>query len=196
MNLFHFFCFINRFLNKKRNSGRGDTIIPWRVSSNGDDNYKTNVPINATLIGSGSTIVVTLSVILRSQFSESTTILVLFSMVASMFQIPLVLAFTIKHHNKTSNINPVVPKTLQFHDDGSNCDDDIINFNEVITFNEVNNEVTGNQEHPKTTVVEVYNSGENIDKDDENVDDTCEHLKLAISSKQIIEGTSQLPGQV
>ena len=56
--------------------------------------------------------------------------------------------------------------------------------------------LTGNQEHPKTTVVEVYNSGENIDKDDENVDDTCEHLKLAISSKQIIEGTSQLPGQV
>ena len=56
--------------------------------------------------------------------------------------------------------------------------------------------VTGNQEHPKTTVVEVYNSRENIDKDDENVDDTCEQTKLAISSKQIIEGTSQLPGQV
>ena len=56
--------------------------------------------------------------------------------------------------------------------------------------------VTENQEHPKTTVVEVYNNGENIDKDDENVDDTYEHPKLAISSKQIIEGTNQLPGQV
>jgi hypothetical protein len=41
-----------------------------------------------------------------------------------------------KHHNKTSNINPVVPKTLQFHDNGNNCDDD-----DVINFNEVNNEV-------------------------------------------------------
>ena len=45
-------------------------------------------------------------------------------------------------------------------------------------------------------MVEVYNNGENIDKDDENVDDTCEHLKIAISSKEIIEGTNQLPGQV
>ena len=46
-----------------------------------------------------------------------------------------------KHHNKTSNINPVVPKTLQFHDNEFNSDDDVINFNEVITFNEVDNEV-------------------------------------------------------
>ena len=46
-----------------------------------------------------------------------------------------------KHHNKTSNINPVVPKMLQFHDNEFNSDDDVINFNEVITFNEVDNEV-------------------------------------------------------
>ena len=45
-------------------------------------------------------------------------------------------------------------------------------------------------------MVEVYTNEENIDKDDENVDDTCEHLKIAISSKEIIEGTNQLPGQV
>ena len=92
------------------------------MTSNRDDNYKTNVPINATLIGSIATIVVTLSVIFRSLFSESTTIVVLFSLVAGMFQIPLVLAFTIKHHNKTSNINPVVPKTLQFHEDEHYCE--------------------------------------------------------------------------
>ena len=142
MNLFIFFCFINRFLIKKRKSGQGDAVIPWRVTSNRDDNYKTNVPINATLIGSVATIVVTLGVIFRSLFSESTTIVVLFSLVAGMFQIPLVLAFTIKHHNKTSNINSVVPKTLQFHDNEEfNSDNDVINFNEVITFNEVDNEV-------------------------------------------------------
>ena len=128
-------------MKKKRNSGRGDSIIPWRVTSNRDDNYKTNVPINATLIGSVATIVVTLGVIFRSLFSESTTIIVLFSLVAGMFQIPLVLAFTIKHHKKTSNVNPVVPKALQFHDNEFNSDNDVINFNEVITFNEVDNEV-------------------------------------------------------
>ena len=141
-NLVPIFCSIHRFLKKKRNSGCSDnTIIPWRVSSNQDNNYKTNVPINATLIGSVATIVITLGVISRSLFSESTTILAICSLAAGMFQIPLVLAFTIKHQNKTSKINPVVPKTLQFHDNFDDGDDDVINFNEVITFNEVDNEV-------------------------------------------------------
>ena len=97
---------VNRYLVHKRSSGHGDTITPWRVSSNQDNNYKTNVPINATLIGSVATIVITLGVISRSLFSESTTILAICSLAAGMFQIPLVLAFTIKHQNKTSKINP------------------------------------------------------------------------------------------
>ena len=161
-------------MKKKRNSGRSDyTITPWRVSSNQDDNYKTNVPINATLIGSAATIVVTLGVIFRSLFSESTTILAIFTLVAGMFQIPMVLTFTIKHQNKTSKINPVVPKTLQFHD----SDNDIINCN-----NEGNYEATENGRHPVTTVVEVYDNAENINKANENGDDSCE---LATSPKQI-----------
>ena len=135
----NFFFSIDRFLKKKRNSGCSDnTIIPWRVSSNQDNNYKTNVPINATLIGSVATIVITLGVISRSLFSESTTILAICSLAAGMFQIPLVLAFTIKHQNKTSKINPVVPKTLQFHDDGYDGDNKISN-----SSNEVNYEANG-----------------------------------------------------
>ena len=35
----------------------------------------------------------------------------------STFQMPIVLAFTIKHHRKTSRVDPVVPQTLQFHEE-------------------------------------------------------------------------------
>ena len=184
-------------MNKKRNSGQSDTITPWRISSNQDNNYKTYVPINATLIGSVATIVVTLGVIFRSLFSESTTILAMITLVAGMLQIPLVLAFTIKHQNKTSKINPVVPKTLQFHDGSS--DNDIINCR-----NEGNYEATENGRHPVTTVVELYDNTENIDKADENEDDSWEYLELATSSKQIHstdislcrERNNSLPGEV
>ena len=174
-------------MNKKRNSGQSDTIIPWRVTSNRDDNYKTNVPINATLIGSIATIVVTLSVIFRSLFIESTTIVVLFSLVAGMFQIPLVLAFTIKHQKKKSNINPVVPKTLQFHDDEHDSHD---------ISNEGNEATTDNDGLPKVimTPVEVYDHVGSIDNADEesvkapeNCDtgDNCESIELSVSNGQI-----------
>ena len=187
-------------MKKKRNSGRSDVPITlWSVSSNQDENYKTNVPINATLIGSVATIVVTLGVFFRSLFSESTTILGMFSLVAGMFQIPMVLAFTIKHQNKNSKINPVVPKTLQFHDDGYDRDNNSINFS-----NEGNDEATENDRDLVTTVVEVYDNTENMDKADENGDDSCEYLELATSSKQIHltdispcrERNNPLPGEV
>ena len=127
---------------QKRSAGHGDTITPWRVSSNQDNNYKTNVPINATLIGAVATIVTTIFLIHRFIVSD-TLFKVIFVVwfIASAVQMPLILAFTIKHHKKTSNVNPVVPKALQFHDNEFNSDNDVINFNEVITFNEVDNEV-------------------------------------------------------
>ena len=187
-------------MKKKRNSGRSDyTLTPWRVSSNQDNNYKTNVPINATLIGSVATIVITLGVIFRSLFSESTTILAIFSLVAAMFQIPLVLAFTIKHQNNTAKINPVVPKMFQFHDNIYESDN-----NSISCINEGNYEATENGRHPVTTVVEVYKNAENIDKADENGDASCEYLELATSSKQIHstdtslckERNNPLPGEV
>ena len=33
------------------------------------------------------------------------------------FQMPLVVAFTVKHRKKTSMVNPMVPRTLQFHEE-------------------------------------------------------------------------------
>ena len=35
----------------------------------------------------------------------------------STLQMPVVLAFTIKHHRNTSRVDPVVPQTLQFHEE-------------------------------------------------------------------------------
>ena len=191
---------------KKRNIGLGDTITPWRVSSNQEGNYKTNVPINATLIGAAATTVSTIFIIFRSLFGESDTIMTIMTtvwLVASVIQIPLVLAFTIKHQKKKSKINPVVPKTLQFHDDEHDSDDDS---------NGMNEGTTDNDGLPKVimTPVEVYDHGESIDDADEdsvkaaeNCDtgDNCENIELSVSNEQIKlteigEASGQLPSEV
>ena len=185
---------------KKRNSGHGDTLTPWRVSSNQDNNYKTNVPINATLISAAATTVTTVFLIFR--FIGSQIYAVWF--VASAVQMPLVLAFTIKHHKKTSKINPVVPRTLQFHEDENDCD-----FCDDYSIEE-NYERMDNDELPKLTLVEVYDHEDSTDHADENSDKTNENgdaednrecVELAVVNKQIKlpeirEPSSQLPGEV
>ena len=197
---------IHRYLRRKQNSDHGNTITPWRVSSNQDINYKTNVPINATMIGTVASIVPTIFHLYRfigpDFYSQSFMLFVL--LLARAVQMPLVLAFTIKHHKNTSKFNPIVPRTLQFHedeDDRNDCDN---------VSNEANDELTENDEHPKVTHVEVYdhvestdNADENSDYPDENggVDDNCECLELAVKIEQIklrdFEGASdQLPGEV
>ena len=191
---------------KKRNIGLGDTIKPWRVSSNQEGNYKTNVPINATLIGAAATTVSTIFIIFRSLFGESDTIMTIMTtvwLVASVIQIPLVLAFTIKHQKKKSKINPVVPETLQFHD--NEHDSDVIS-------NEVNEVTTDNDGLSKVimTPVDVYDHVESIDDPDEesvkaaencNTGDYCEDMELAVSSEEIKlteigEASGQLPSEV
>ena len=196
---------IHRYLIHKQNSGHGDTITPWRVSSNQDNNYKTNVPINATLIGAVAVIVPTNFSLYR--FIESDTffkVIFVLGFVASTVQMPLVLAFTIKHHKKTSKINPVVPRTLQFHEDEDDCN------NHDNIGNEANNEITENVEHPKVTIVEVYKHVDSTDIDDENrdypdengdADNNCECLEVPVVNEQIKlteigEASSQLPGEV
>ena len=172
---------------KKRNIGLGNTITPWRVSSNQEGNYKTNVPINATLIGAAATTVSTIFIIFRSLFGESDIIMTIMTTVwllASVIQIPLVLAFTIKHQKKKSKINPVVPKTLQFHDNEHDSDD---------IGNEVNEVTTDNDGIPKVimTHVQVYNHVESIeDADEDSVKapencDTGNNCELAVSNEQI-----------
>ena len=166
------------------------------MSSNQEGNYKTNVPINATLIGAASTTVSTVFIIFRSLFSESDNIaktIYIGCLVGSVLQIPLVLAFTIKHHKKTSKINPVVPRTLQFHEDEHDCD--------AISNNE-NDETTENDGHQIVTRVEVYDYVETIDNAHENSvksDENCEYLEFSVSNvklTEIGEASSQLPGEV
>ena len=166
------------------------------MSSNQEGNYNTNVPINATLIGAASTTGSTVFIIFRSLFSESADMVKTISiggLVASVLQIPLVLAFTIKHNKKMSKVNPVVPRTLQFHEDEHDC--------EAISNNE-NNETTENDGHQIVTSVEVYRYVESIDKVDENTvksDEICEYLELSASNvklTEIGEASGQLPGEV
>ena len=132
-------------------------------------------------------------------YSESLRIIFLFALLlARAVQMPLVLAFTIKHHKKASKINPVVPRALLFHEDEDafdNCDN---------VSNEANDEIMENEEHPKVTPVEVYNDDENSGYPYENndLDDNCELcLELAVVNEQIKvteigEAFSQLPGEV
>ena len=176
------------------------------MSSNQEGNYKTNVPINATLIGAAATTVGTIFIIFRSLFGESDTIMTIMTtvwLVASVIQIPLVLAFTIKHQKKKSNINPVVPKTLQFHDDEHDSHD---------ISNEGNEATTDNDGLPKVimTPVEVYDHVESIADADEgsvkaaesfDTGDNCENIELAVSNEQIKlneigEASGQLPTEV
>ena len=158
----------------------------------------TNVPINATLIGAVATTVGTIFIIFRSLFSESdiiTRVIYASRLVPSMIQIPLVLAFTIKHHKKTSKINPVVPKMLQFHEDEHDCDN---------ISNGVNDDTTNNDGNPIiVTQVDVYDYVESDENDDENSDsvDSCKKLKLTVSNEQVTlieigEASIQIPGKV
>ena len=71
---------------------------------------------------------------------------------------PLVLVFTIKHHN-TSKVNPVVPRTLQFHGDEEDCD---IDDNNVVDFDIENDESPENSE--LFELVQVQASIENVDE--------------------------------
>ena len=86
-------------------------------------NYKTNVPIYATLIGTfGTLIVVTLCCLVFTYFTEKSdesskggpySVFIIISAI----HLPLVLALTISHHRKTNQVVPLVPKTLQFHEE-------------------------------------------------------------------------------
>ena len=115
-------------MKAKRNRVPDIRLVPWKVSgsnqeSNQDDNYKTNVPIYATLIGTfGTLIVVTLCSLVFTYFTEKSdetskggpySVFIIISAI----HLPLVLALTISHHRKTNQVAPLVPTTLQFHEE-------------------------------------------------------------------------------
>ena len=156
-----YFSSTSRYLVKKRKNGSGDSIVPWKISSNQEDNYKTNVPINATLIGATVTAVSTAFFILSRIFANDIIAIIIYciGLIASTIQMPLVLVFTIKHHKNTSKVNPVVPRTLQFHGDEQDCD---VDDNNEVDFDMENDETPGNSELFK--LVEVQASIENVDE--------------------------------
>ena len=124
---------MNRYLVQKRKRCTGDLIVPWKISSNDKEDYKTNVPINATLIGTIASAVSTAIFILSRIFTHDSISLTIYciGLIVSTFQLPLVLVFTIKHHQNTSKVHPVVPSTLQYHGDEEDCD---LDDNNVIDF--------------------------------------------------------------
>ena len=105
---------------KKRNNGGGDQLVPWRVSSNQNENYKTNVPINATIISTlavGGAVLVSVLIPKFLQYVALMDVTYCIVILISTFQMPLVVAFTVKHRKKASKVNPNLPKTLQFHEE-------------------------------------------------------------------------------
>ena len=116
-------------MKAKRNRVPDIRLVAWKVSgsnsqeSNQDNNYKTNVPIYATLIGTfGTLIVVTLCCLVFTYFTEksddsskggSYSVFIIISGI----HLPLVLVLTISHHRKTNQVAALVPTTLQFHEE-------------------------------------------------------------------------------
>ena len=117
-------------MKAKRNRVPDIRLVAWKVSgsnsqesNNQDDNYKTNVPIYATLIGTcGTLIVVTLCCLVFTYFTEksddsskggSYSVFIIISGI----HLPLVLVLTISHHRKTNQVAALVPTTLQFHEE-------------------------------------------------------------------------------
>ena len=96
---------------------------------------------------------------------------------------------------KTRQINPVVPKMLQFHEDEHDCDN---------ISNGVNDDTTNNDGNPIiVTQVDVYDYVESDENADENSDsvDSCKKLKLTVSNEQVTlieigEASIHIPGEV
>ena len=160
---------MNRYLVQKQKRGTSELIVPWKISSNDEDNYKTNVPINATLIGAiVSAVSTTIFILSRIFINDSiSSIVYCIGLIVSTFQMPLVLIFTIKHHKNTSKVHPLVPRTLQYHGDEEDCD---VDDNNAVDLD------VGNDETP-----------DNV----ENVD-----LVVVKASIENVEETVQLPGEV
>ena len=97
--------------------------------------------------------------------------------IASTFQIPVVLAFTVKHNK--NKVNPVVPRQLQFHEEN----DESFNKDE-------NTFVT-----PFTAKLHFHEDSEDFNTSDD--DSKNENAKGDLNnSMENVEETSNLPGQI
>jgi hypothetical protein len=113
-------------MNLKRNRGVIVKLVAWTVPPSNqtcdqDDNYKTNVPINATMIGTLSTVITFgCGISALKYFDDSDLNGGPYSclITLSTIHLPLILSLTIKHHKKqTTKVAPTLPRTLQFHEE-------------------------------------------------------------------------------
>ena len=117
---------LNRYMKLKQNRGIEVKLVAWKVPSTNqardqDDNYKTNIPINATLIGTLETVITFgLAILAFKYFDDSDLNGGPYScmIILSTIHLPLILSLTIKHHKKqTTKVAPTLPRTLQFHEE-------------------------------------------------------------------------------
>ena len=97
--------------------------------------------------------------------------------IASTFQMPIILAFTVKHNK--NKVNPVVPRQLQFHEEN----DESFNKDE-------NTFVT-----PFTGKLHFHEDSEGLDTSEDHSKNENAHDDLKNSLKNV-EETRSLPGQV
>jgi len=119
---------LNRYMKSKRNRGVIVKLVAWNLPSSNqtcvqDDNYKTNVPINATMIGTLSTVITFgcgISAIKYFDDSDLNGGPYSCLIILSTIHLPLILSLTIKHHKKqNTKVAPTLPKTLQFHEENA-----------------------------------------------------------------------------
>jgi hypothetical protein len=115
-----------RYMKLKQNRGVEVKLVAWKVSSSNqtcfqDDNYKTNVPINATMIGTIITVItIGFGISAVKYFDDSDLNGGPYScmIILSTIHLPLILSLTIKYHKKqTTKVAPTLPRTLQFHEE-------------------------------------------------------------------------------
>ena len=97
--------------------------------------------------------------------------------IVSTFQMPIVLAFTVKHNK--NKVNPVVPRQLQFHEENNEC------------FN-----------NDENTLVTPFTGKLHFHEDSEDFNTSDDHSKNKTSKNDLnnsmanVEETSYLPGQI
>ena len=89
--------------------------------------------------------------------------------IVSTIQMPIVLAFTVKHNK--NKVNPVVPRQLQFHEENEKSfkDDEntfVTPFTGKLHFHEDNEDFDNSEDHSKTENAkgDLNNSMENVEE--------------------------------
>ena len=165
---------LNRYMKLKRNRGVEVKLVAWKVPSSNqtcvqDDNYKTNVPINATMIGTLSTVITFgFSISAIKYFDDSDLNGGPYScmIILSTIHLPLILSLTIKHHKKqTTKVAPTLPRTLQFHEE--------------------NDETSGQVEEPQERNEDSQDNHEKDKVKQEKDNRTQKHLQLQTKPKSL-----------